>query len=70
MSGRARMLRGVLVGRVVAAQRHTACLTRSQMNPSGANLYALFAHSFLRLLYGRDCSDVGTGGVGGHSQIS
>jgi len=69
MSGCACVLRGVLVGGVVAAESHTARLTSAQMDPACADLYALFAFTFLGLLYCGDCSNVGTGGVGSHAQL-
>jgi hypothetical protein len=41
---------GVLIRGAVAAQRNSTCLTRPQMNPVTADLYAFFAFAPMRLL--------------------
>jgi hypothetical protein len=51
MSARVRVLRGVVIRRIVATQRRVARLTCPQMDPSRADLYALFALPALRLFY-------------------
>src|SRR2546425_1107690 len=55
------MLRGVAVGRVVAAERGAALLTRSEMHPVPADLHALVTHPPLRLLDRRNRGQVRTG---------
>src|SRR2546426_4594759 len=55
------MLRGVAVGRVVAAERGAALLTRSEMHPVPADLHALVTHAPLRLLDRRNRAQVRTG---------
>ena len=50
MSTGVRMFAGVLIRRAVAAKRHSTCLTRPQMNPVAADLYAFFAFATMRLL--------------------
>src|SRR5256885_13004188 len=58
MPGGAGVFRRVPVGRVVAAVRAAAFLTRSEMHPLGADLYALVAHAPPRLLDRRDRGQV------------
>ena len=48
MAARIGMLGGVLIGRVVAAERHSAFLARTQMNPVAADLHAFFAFEAFR----------------------
>ena len=43
MAAGPRVLTGVLVRRTVAAKRYTALLTGAKMDPTGADLHALFA---------------------------
>jgi len=50
MSTGVRMFAGVLIRRAVAAKRNSTCLTRPQMNPVAADLYAFFAFATMRLL--------------------
>jgi hypothetical protein len=52
------MRRRVAVRRVVATERRTAGLARSQVHPSCAYLYALFALSFLWLFDAGDRFDM------------
>jgi hypothetical protein len=52
MSGSVSVFAGVLIGRAVATQSRAALLTRSEMNPLCADLYALGAFAHLRLLNG------------------
>ena len=68
MTGRPRVLRRVLVGRVVAAERLAALLAGPQMNPGCADLDALFAFAALRLLDGFDRSDMSARRVIRHDQ--
>src|SRR3954468_10903902 len=56
-----RMLRGVLVGGVVAAQRAAAFLAREQMHPAGTDFDALLAFVPLRMFHGGHCRDVRAG---------
>jgi hypothetical protein len=50
MSTGVRVFAGVLIRRAIATQRNSACLTRPQMNPIAADLYAFFAFATVRLL--------------------
>jgi hypothetical protein len=50
MSTGMRMFAGVPIGRAVAAKGDSACLACPQMYPIGADLYALFTFTALRLL--------------------
>jgi hypothetical protein len=45
-----RVFAGVLISRAVAAERDTACLAGSEMNPVAADLHAFFTFAALRLL--------------------
>ena len=64
MPGRARVLRGMAVRRVVATVRAAALLTGTQMNPRAADLDALLALMPFRPFDSRDRIDVGAGLVG------
>jgi hypothetical protein len=63
MSTRVRVLRGMAIWRVVTTQRRVARLTRPQMDPLRADLYALFALPPLRMLDARNRVDMGAGFV-------
>ena len=52
VSAPTRMLARVVLRRAVAAEGRAALLTRSEMNPLCADLYALGAFAHLRLLHG------------------
>ena len=64
MSRRARVLRRVTIGRVVAAMRATALLTGTKMNPGPADLDALLAFPSFRVLDAGNGRDVGTTLIG------
>lgn len=66
MTTRARVLRSVLIGRIVAAERFAALLADPQMNPGCADLDALFAFPPLRKLDGCDRFDVSARRVSRH----
>ena len=64
MPRRARVLRRVTVGRVVAAMRATALLTGTEMNPGSADLDALLALPSFWVLDAGNGSDVDTALIG------
>src|SRR6476469_9177746 len=64
MPRRARVLRRVTVGRVVAAMRATALLTGTEMNPGSADLDALLALPSFWVLDAGNGSDVDTTLIG------
>ena len=64
MPRRARVLRRVTVGRVVAAMRATALLASTQMNPGSADLDALLALPSFWVLHAGNGSDVDTTLIG------
>ncbi len=64
MPRRARVLRRVTVGRVVAAMRATALLTGTEMNPGSADLDALLALPSFWVLDAGNGSDVHTTLIG------
>src|SRR6266550_524265 len=70
MSGRVRMLRRVLVGRVVAAPRSTAFLASPKMNPASSDFHAILTNSLLGLFDGADRLNMGTDGCGRHRDFS
>jgi hypothetical protein len=49
MTTRVCVFTGVLIRRAIAAQRHSTCLARAQMNPVCTDLDAFFAFAALRL---------------------
>src|SRR5687767_7566270 len=57
------VLAGVLIRGTVAAQRDSALLTGSKVDPSCANLRALLALPLLRVLDGVDGGDMSAGSV-------
>jgi hypothetical protein len=63
MVTRVRVLRGMAIWRVVTTQRRVARLTRPQMDPLRADLYALFALPPVRMLDARNRVDMGAGFV-------
>ena len=58
MSARVRMLSGVTIRRVVATERHSACLTCAQVYPLRTDLHTLFAYVPLRMFDGSNRSEV------------
>src|SRR6058998_1310449 len=66
MPARARVLRGVAVGRAVATQRSATLLAGAQMDPLRAHLHALGALPLFRVPHRCDRADVGAGSVGAH----
>ena len=50
MSTGVRVFAGMLIRRTVAAKRYAARLTRPEMHPVAADLYAFFAFPPMRLL--------------------
>ena len=64
MPRRARVLRRVTVGRVVAAMRATALLTGTEVNPGSADLDALLALPSFWVLDAGNGRDVGTTLIG------
>src|SRR2546428_11439319 len=66
MPARARVLRGVAVGRAVAAQRSATLLAGPQTDPLRAHLPALGALPLFRVPHRYDRADVGAGSVGAH----
>jgi hypothetical protein len=63
------MFTGVLIQRAVATKRYPACLTRPQMHPIAADLYAFFAFPAFRLHDGFDCIQMGTAS-GTHDELA
>lgn len=61
MPARVSVFRGVAIRRVVATERGATSLARPQVQPTGADLQALFALPALRLFDARNRIDVGTG---------
>jgi hypothetical protein len=53
-----RVIRGMVIRRAVAAERHAARLTYAQMNPHTTDLYTIFTLSPLRMFDGRNLFDV------------
>src|SRR5205807_5013156 len=64
VSGRPRMLGGMLVGRAVAAQRRAALLAGAQMHPLRLDLHALGALPALGMSHGGDRLEVNAARVG------
>src|SRR5262245_10710413 len=62
------VLAGVLIRRVIATERRAALLAGPQVDPSPADLHALFAFASLRTLDALDGADVGAGAVGHSSE--
>ncbi|HET6670066.1 MAG TPA: hypothetical protein VFH15_07510 [Pyrinomonadaceae bacterium] len=58
MATRVRVLRGVSIRRVVAAQRGATCLASAQVHPARTNLHTFFAYPSLRMFDVRDRSDM------------
>jgi hypothetical protein len=54
------VLTGVSIGRRIAAQRHAACLARTQVNPARSYLNALLALRIFRMLHRLNRADVDT----------
>jgi hypothetical protein len=54
MSAGVRVFTRMPVRRTIAAERHAACLARSQMNPARAGLHAFLAFAALWLFDGLD----------------
>jgi hypothetical protein len=54
------MFAGMLIRGAVAAQGHSAFLTRSQMHPARADLYALTTFETRRLFHLRNCGEMAT----------
>src|SRR6476661_3577360 len=70
MSGRVRVLRRVLVGRVVTAPRSAAFLAGPQVNPTSSDFHAILADSLLGLFDGADCLNMGAYRRGRHRHFS
>jgi len=66
MASRVGVLPGVAARGVVATQRRSALLARSQMDPRGASFHALRAFTSLWVLDGRDRIDMCAVSVGYH----
>jgi hypothetical protein len=64
-----RVFTGVLIRRAVAAKRNSTCLTRPQMHPVAADLYAFFAFPAFRLFDGFDRVEMRTAS-GGHDSFT
>jgi hypothetical protein len=52
------VLTGVFIGRRIAAQRHAACLARTQVNPARSDLNALLTLMIFRMLHRLNRADV------------
>ena len=61
-----RVLGRVLVGRVIAAQRAAALLTRTEVDPLAADLDAVLTHVLVRPLDRRNRPNVRTGAGRSH----
>ena len=66
MPARSRVLAGMAVGRAVTAERRATLLTRPQMDPLRAGLYALLALSAFRMFDGCNSVEMRTGYIGHH----
>src|SRR5262245_28166757 len=69
MSGVVSVLRGVLVRRVIAAQRPAALLTGPEVDPPATDFDAVFAHSLVGFLDRRNRTDVSTGSGSSHNDL-
>lgn len=64
MSGRARMFAGMLIRRTVTTQSRAALLTRPQVDPFRADLYALRTFENFGLFDGIDSIEMSTTSIG------
>src|SRR2546422_10497284 len=69
MPARARVLRGVAVGRAVAAQGGATLLASAQMHPLRAHFHALGALPLFGVPHRCDRADLGSGSVGAHRPL-